>query len=154
LGQPADGLARCGAGGERATGGEEGFVSTKWWDSSVLSPAERARPRFSLVQSPRALPGGSGWPGLSGRMKSLIRTKTRSRGHGWTVCVHTDEKKGVLVASLGKRVEMLLLSKPQSINIQHSNSLIVWIVPQAPHTAYCGSSSSGEPRLPRPGSRC
>jgi hypothetical protein len=46
--QPTGGLARGGAGGDRATRGEGGFATRKW-DSRVLSPIERACPRFSLV---------------------------------------------------------------------------------------------------------
>jgi hypothetical protein len=59
--QPADGLARGGASGDKATRGEgEGGFAMRKWGSRVLSPTERARPRFSLVQSPRAHPGGPG----------------------------------------------------------------------------------------------
>jgi hypothetical protein len=57
--QPAGGLARGGAGGDRATRGEGGFATRKW-GSCVLLPTERACPRFSLVRSPRAHPGGAG----------------------------------------------------------------------------------------------
>jgi hypothetical protein len=46
--QPAGGLARGGAGGDRATSGEGGFATRKW-GSRVLSLIERACPRFSLV---------------------------------------------------------------------------------------------------------
>jgi hypothetical protein len=59
--QPAGGLARGGADSDRATRGEgDGGFATRKWGSRVLSLTERARPRFSLVRSPRAHPGGSG----------------------------------------------------------------------------------------------
>jgi hypothetical protein len=35
-----------------------GGFATRKWGLRVLSPIERARPRFSLVRSPRAHPGG------------------------------------------------------------------------------------------------
>jgi hypothetical protein len=79
--QLAGGLARGGAGGDKAMRGEGGFATRKW-GSPVLSLIERARPRFSLIQSPRAHPGG-GWPGLSGWIKGLFWGKTRNRGRGW-----------------------------------------------------------------------
>jgi hypothetical protein len=58
--QPVGGLARDGAGGDRATREEGGFATRKWWGSCVLLPIERARPSFSLIRSPRAHPGGAG----------------------------------------------------------------------------------------------
>jgi hypothetical protein len=57
--QLAGGLARGGAGGDRATRGEGGFATRKW-GSRVLLPTERARPHFSLVRSPQAHPEGLG----------------------------------------------------------------------------------------------
>ena len=41
-------------------------------------------------------------------MKAQIRAKTRFRGRDWAVFVHPDEKKGVLGAFPGRRLEMLL----------------------------------------------
>jgi hypothetical protein len=43
---------------------------------------------------PERSPGGRGWPGLSRRMKGLIRTKSTSQGRDWAVFVHPDGKKG------------------------------------------------------------
>jgi hypothetical protein len=83
--QPADGLARGGAG--EATRGEGGFATRKW-GSHVLSPTERARPRFSLVRSPKSAPvpkrtpGRRRWSGLSGWIKGLFRGKTRNQRRG------------------------------------------------------------------------
>jgi hypothetical protein len=77
--QPAGGLARGGAGGDRATRGERGFATRKW-GSRVLSPTERACPRFSLIWSPRAHPGSQGLPGLSGWIKALFRGKRGTGG--------------------------------------------------------------------------
>jgi hypothetical protein len=51
--QPVSGLARGGAGDDRATRGEgEGGFAMRKWGSRVLSLTERSRPRFSLVWSP------------------------------------------------------------------------------------------------------
>jgi hypothetical protein len=58
--EPADGLARGGAGNDRATREGEGGFTTRKWGSRVLSLTERACPFFSLVRSPRAHPGGPG----------------------------------------------------------------------------------------------
>jgi hypothetical protein len=42
---------------------------------------------------PERSPGAREWPVLSGRMKDLIQTKSRSRRRHWAVFVHPDEKK-------------------------------------------------------------
>jgi hypothetical protein len=56
--QLADGLARCGADGERATRGE-GDLQRESGGIHVLSLIKLAV-RFSLVRTPRAHPGGLG----------------------------------------------------------------------------------------------
>jgi hypothetical protein len=58
--QPAGGLARGGAGRDRATRGERGGFATRLYGLRVLSSIERACSRFYLVRSPPACPGGPG----------------------------------------------------------------------------------------------
>jgi hypothetical protein len=57
--QPAGGLARGGASGDRATRGEGGFAMRKW-GSHVVSLTERACPAFLSSGVPERTPGGRG----------------------------------------------------------------------------------------------
>jgi hypothetical protein len=88
--QPVGGLARGGAGDDRAAREGGGGFATRKWGSRVLSPTERER------------------PGLSGWIKALFRGKTRNRGRGWAELRRPDEKKGHPGASSGRRLELLL----------------------------------------------
>jgi hypothetical protein len=57
-----------------------------------MGPLDVSRIFVSSGVPGRAL-GTRGWPGLFGRMKGLIRMKSRSRGRGWAIFVHPDEKR-------------------------------------------------------------
>jgi hypothetical protein len=43
---------------------------------------------------PERAPGGRGWLGLAGWMKTQIQAKTRNRGRDWAIFRRPDEKKG------------------------------------------------------------
>jgi hypothetical protein len=109
--QPAGGLARGGAGDDRATtGGREGFTS-KLYGLRVLSPTERARFRFSLVRSPRAHPGG---PGLAwARRMDLGPNPGENEEPGARLgrIPPSGCKKRPPGAKSGGRLEMLLLEE-------------------------------------------
>jgi hypothetical protein len=80
--QPAGGLARGGAGGDRAMREGRGDLRP---DSRVRVFSRRQSgpvPAFLSSGVPERTPGGLGWPGLSGWMKAQIRGKMRNRGRG------------------------------------------------------------------------
>jgi hypothetical protein len=79
--QLAGGLARGGAGGDKAMRGEGGICNEKVGFACSLTDRTRPSPLFSHPESPSAPRGG--WPGLSGWIKGLFWGKTRNRGRGW-----------------------------------------------------------------------
>jgi hypothetical protein len=89
--QPADGLARGGAGGDRETRGVRGGLATR---VRVFSRQQSGPvPAFLSSGVPECAPGGRGWSGLAGWMKAQIRGKTRNRGRDWAVFRRSDEKR-------------------------------------------------------------
>jgi hypothetical protein len=72
--QPASGLARGGAGGDRATRGEgEGDLQLESEVHVFSHRQSRPVPAFLSSGVPERTPRGRGWPGLSGWIKALFR---------------------------------------------------------------------------------
>jgi hypothetical protein len=91
--QPASGLAKVGAGGDRATREGEGDLRPDYRVCVFSRRQSGLVPAFLSSGVPKRTPGDQGWPGLAGWMKAQIRGKTKNRGHNWDDFRRPDEKR-------------------------------------------------------------
>jgi hypothetical protein len=107
--QPAGGLARGGAGSNRATRGEGGFCDKKV--GFVCSLADRAGPSplFSRPESPSAPQGAGDGLGSPDGLRPYSRGKRGTEDAAKPNNTVPMKKKGRRGPSSGRRLEMLLL---------------------------------------------